>query len=94
MSMERSATVTMREAAAILGVSPAKMWQLVKQGVLTTQPNPLDRRQKLVRVVDLERLQENEPRPRPNIVGIVSDGSLQSTDVEDYMREHWRPWEC
>lgn len=87
-------TVTMREAAAILGISPTKMWQLVKQGVLTTHPNPLDRRQKLVRIADLERFQENRPRPRPTSIGIVSDGSLQSTDIEDYMREHWRPWEC
>jgi hypothetical protein len=91
--MERRA-VTMREAATFLGVSPTKMWQLVKQGILSTEPNPLDRREKLVRIEDLERIRASKPRPRPTSIGIVSDGTLQSTDIDDYMREHWRPWEC
>jgi excisionase family DNA binding protein len=30
-------------------------------------------------------------RPRPRIAGIVNDPSVQSRDIEDYMREHWRP---
>lgn len=89
--MEGSGTVTMSEAAAILGVSSTKMWQLVQQGVLATQPNPLDHRQKLVRVSDLDQLRAQKPRPRPRSIGMVADGTLQSTDLDDYMREHWRP---
>lgn len=30
-------------------------------------------------------------RPRPRTFGMVNDPTLQSADLEDYMREHWRP---
>jgi hypothetical protein len=90
-----SQTVTMGEAAAILGVSPVKMWQLVKAGTIPVQTNPLDRRQRLVRMEDLERLKAVRERPRrPRSIGIVSDGTVQSDQVEDYLRSHWHPAEC
>lgn len=46
------------EAAAYLGVSRRKIWQLVKRGELPSWSDPLDRRRKLVRVEDLNKLRE------------------------------------
>ena len=40
--------ILVTEARRLLGVSPAKMSQLLKEGVLRYFPNPLDRREKLV----------------------------------------------
>ena len=30
-------------------------------------------------------------RPYPHSIGMVSDGTIQSEDLEDHMRTHWRP---
>ena len=48
--------LNLKEAAAILSVSKVKMAQLVREGVLTTQRSTLDKRAKLVRREDVERL--------------------------------------
>jgi hypothetical protein len=83
----------MREAAARLGVSHTKMWRLVRDGALPVYPNPLDRRQKLVRVEDLQVLAGGGPARR----SFLSDGSFdapdapQSDEIEHYLREHWHP---
>lgn len=53
--------VTMGEAQELLGVSRFKLWQLVKEGVLPTFTSPLDRRQKLIRRDDLDRLRQPVP---------------------------------
>jgi excisionase family DNA binding protein len=98
--------VTVGEAARMLGVRKEKIARLVKQGVLTSKPSIVDARRRLIPRNQLEEILEEEganqpaspredgkgsPRPWPKTVGIVSDGSLQSTDIEEYMREHWRP---
>ena len=41
-----------------LGVSKNKIWNLVKDGVLPAIPNPLDRREKLVKREDVDKLAE------------------------------------
>jgi hypothetical protein len=43
-------------ARKLLGVSPMKMAQLIKDGFLRTFDNPLDRRVKLVSRADVEAL--------------------------------------
>lgn len=43
-------------ARKLLGVSPMKMAQLIKDGFLRTFDNPLDRRVKLVSRADVETL--------------------------------------
>ena len=35
-------------ARKLIGISPATMARLIKEGTVTTYPNPLDKRQKLV----------------------------------------------
>jgi predicted DNA-binding transcriptional regulator AlpA len=83
----------MREAAAMLGVSHAKMWQLVKDGVLLAETNPLDRREKLIRLADVEHLRARRPRgarPWPRTIG-AADLGVQSDEVEDWLEAHWRP---
>jgi len=39
----------------------------------------------------LPEASDSPARPRPRIAGIVNDPSVQSRDIEDYMRAHWRP---
>jgi predicted site-specific integrase-resolvase len=46
----------LREAAAYLGVSAAKMSRIIKNGELRVRTDPLDRRVKFVKRGDVERL--------------------------------------
>ena len=48
--------ITTSEARKLLGVSQAKMAQLLKQGYLRFYDNPLDRRMKLVSEADVVSL--------------------------------------
>lgn len=48
--------MTLTEARELLGISKTKIIQLVRDGKLTTEPNALDKRSKLVRRVDVEAL--------------------------------------
>jgi len=85
--------VPMREAAAMLGVSHAKIWKMVRDGVLAAESNPLDKREKLVRVADLEALKVESSvtcRPWPRTIGAVDLG-VQSDEVEDWLEANWRP---
>ncbi len=83
----------MREAAALLGLSGTQMWRLVREGRLQARTNPVDRREKLVRVADVERLLHgDETRGR-----FASDGAADVPDappsmrLEAYLSERWRP---
>jgi hypothetical protein len=109
-----------QQAADALQVPRRRVWQLIKQGKLHTEPNPLDRRSKLIPRGEIEELAQLPRAPKrrraeeldetasgvtpiqsdrdeitdavpwPQTVGIVSDGAVQSEDLEDYLREHWR----
>lgn len=48
--------MTAREAAEYMRISKRKMWQLLSQGVLASQDDPLDGRVKLVKRADVEAL--------------------------------------
>ena len=48
--------IPLGEAMRRLGVSNHTIARLVREGYLRTYPNPLDKRQKLVKVDDVERL--------------------------------------
>lgn len=50
--------MTLTEAQEMLGISRFKMAQLVREGRVTLYQNELDRREKLVRVADLEPLRQ------------------------------------
>ena len=54
--MERSPFMTAGEARAQLGISPKKLAALIHDGVLKTEPDPLDKRVKLIRRADVEAL--------------------------------------
>jgi len=54
--------LSLKESQDLLGVSKTKMWSLVKLGVLKTYEDSLDKRKKLVRKEDVEKLKQ--PRPR------------------------------
>lgn len=48
--------LTVQEAAKYLGTTRQKVSRLIARGVLTTEENPLDTRQKLISREQLERL--------------------------------------
>jgi len=54
--------MTVEEARLRLGVSPTKIAQLIKEHVLTTEPNPLDKRSKLVRTAEVEAIVRKAPQ--------------------------------
>lgn len=46
--------MTATQAHKFLGVSQAKMTQLLSQGIISSQVNPIDMREKLIKRSDLE----------------------------------------
>jgi hypothetical protein len=85
-------TLTITETAQRLGVSRHKVRTLVKDGMLTTRRNPLDKCEKLIPVDAVERLAAGRKpvqRPYPSSIGIVADGTLPSSESEEYMRAHF-----
>lgn len=50
--------MTFTRAAAYLGVSPRKMGRIAKEQGLKVTVDPLDRRRKLLKVKDLDKLKE------------------------------------
>jgi excisionase family DNA binding protein len=59
--MEGGEYMTMREAQAALGVSNHTIWRMVKDGRLTVYTTDIDRRKKLVKRADVERLKKVRP---------------------------------
>ncbi len=91
--MTTAQRVPMREVAAMLGVSHAKIWKMVRDGVLTAESNPLDRREKLVNVTDLEELKGERSvtrRPWPHTIG-AADLGVQSDEIEEWLEANWQP---
>jgi excisionase family DNA binding protein len=60
---ETANSVTIREAAGLLGVSRTKVWYMVRRGELPAYPDPLDRRQRLVPVESLRAILEQRGGP-------------------------------
>lgn len=87
----KSTMVTMSEAAQLLGVSNTTIWRLVREGVLTAQRDPLDRRSKLIGRADLERLLAGSRVQRQfRSDGIDTDPVDRSSDrIKDWVRETW-----
>ncbi len=54
--------MTTTEATSFLGVSSKTMARLIRDGVVKTHDHPLDRRKKLVRFADINRLKEAAER--------------------------------
>ena len=69
--MPKSKTVSTSEAIKLVGVSRATFWRLVKRYQITTFEDVLDRRVKLIRREDLDKLLAFARR--------VRDGEIPST---------------
>jgi excisionase family DNA binding protein len=54
--------MTVGEAREYLGVGRQKMTELIKRGVLTTHPDPLDKRMRLILSADVEKLRRQSKR--------------------------------
>ena len=50
-----------REAARYLGISPTTLYRLINSGTLKTFRSELDKRERLVRRADLDRLKLRQP---------------------------------
>jgi hypothetical protein len=94
-SMADEMTVT--EAARWLGVSRSKIWALLREGTLEAHQNPLDKREKLITLAALRKLKgqsqtplDGRPTSRLRSVGAGSNRDVNSDEIEDYLREHWR----
>ncbi len=61
---EKSEYVTATQARELLGIGKAKLAELIRNGTLPTTPNPLNKRAKLVRRADVEKLMQLYPRPK------------------------------
>ena len=71
--MTSSDLITVGEARGLLRVSKATMSRLIGEGVLHTQPAPLDKRVKLIKRADVERLQASPRggRPGPKVAAVA-----------------------
>jgi excisionase family DNA binding protein len=54
--------MTVGEARDYLGVGKVKMAKLIKDGVLPTEPDPLDKRIRLIKRTDVEQLAERSSK--------------------------------
>lgn len=91
---------TVGEVANYLGISRTTVWKMITSGELPVTKNPIDKRQHLVPVAAVESLKEQgrvkdtrvPHRPVPRTFGMY-DGPVEihSDELEEYMREHWRP---
>jgi hypothetical protein len=61
---EESEYVTATQARQMLGIGPSKMAELIANGTLKTTENPFNKRAKLVRRADVEKLMALYPRPK------------------------------
>ena len=59
--MAQSEYMTVAEAQEELGVTKRKIAQLITDGLLPSEPNPFDKRSKLVKRVDVEALKAKMP---------------------------------
>lgn len=65
MAATRQDTMTVAEAQRELGVSKAKMARLIADGVLHAEPDPLDKRFKLIARADVAVLKARSLRGEP-----------------------------
>ena len=63
-SSDNQRKMALHEAARYLNVSPRKMGQMIKEGVISFTIDPLDKRRRLVRVGDLDSLKRASLTPR------------------------------
>ena len=54
--------ITVKEARRHLGVSKMTMARLIREKVIKAEPNPLDRRVKLVRRQDIAKIKNTYPK--------------------------------
>jgi hypothetical protein len=56
MAEQETEYITVAEARDLLGVSKKKIAQMIEAGTLVAEENPLDKRSKIVKRVDVEAL--------------------------------------
>lgn len=72
MSEEETELVTIAEARRILGVSKPRMAEILRDGLLATEENLLDKRSKLVKRADVEALARKSGRHPKNEPGAAA----------------------
>jgi hypothetical protein len=64
MADTESELISVAEAQRILGISKTRMAQVIREGLLVAEQNPLDRRGKLLRRDEVEALARRAGRDR------------------------------
>jgi excisionase family DNA binding protein len=85
--------LNMTEAARRLGKSRVTVRRLVRDGVLPSMADAVDRRQRLIPVSAIRSL---ELAVQPKSLRFRSDGagdsdSVRSDEIDAYLEAHWRP---
>ena len=95
--MTDSAYVTVTEAAELLGISRVTLWRIIGAGVLQTEPNPLDRRSRLLARAAVQELRtRGVPAARRRQKEGTSDEDVRwahaerSKEEENTMMKHGR----
>ena len=81
-------TLTMTQAAERLQITRTTLRRLVREGVLPTMANPLDKRERLIPEEAILKLQGANARPRPRTIGAMNDPELRSDELEDFIAVH------
>lgn len=62
MAQEEREYLSLKDAAAYLGISTVKMGRLIKEGTVSYTTDPLDKRVKLIKRADVDRLRRESRR--------------------------------
>lgn len=100
-------TVTVTEAARMLGTTNERIARLIKSGILSSRGSALDRRRRLIPRAQVEQILREEgwyppkrrtgsetrpEQPRPRTLGMYKGPmKVTSADVDDYLADHWKP---
>lgn len=63
--MNVSEYVTVAEARDMLGVTKRRIAEMIEDGTLPSEPNPFDKRSKLIKRSDVEELLRKRPAKKP-----------------------------
>ena len=63
--MNASEYVTVAEARDMLGVTKRRIAEMIEDGTLPSEPNPFDKRSKLIKRSDVEELLRKRPGKKP-----------------------------
>lgn len=85
--------LNMTDAARRLGKSRVTIRRLVREGVLPSTADAVDRRQRLIPVSAIQSLEvAGQPKPLHfRSDGAGANDAVRSDEIDAYLEAHWRP---